>query len=96
MGAPTAHASLRFRRVHFAGVVGFIANQTRASHTGGSHPREIDAQLAGRVFYWDVVHPDGLTGHKFMGEISAQVREWEAFSLTGSKGHHVPMYKDMC
>lgn len=26
-----------------------------------------------QVFYWDIVHPDGQSGHKFMGELVAQL-----------------------
>ena len=52
----------------------FVVNRTRSGHDGGLQ-REIDNQLNGSVFFWDIVHPDGMTGHKFMGEIAAQVRE---------------------
>jgi hypothetical protein len=55
------------------GVRGFIVNRTRTSHEGNIQPA-LDSQLKGVVFYWDVVHPDGQTGHKVMGEIMAQVR----------------------
>ena len=47
--------------------------KTRADHVGGKQSDVIDSQLKGKVFYWDVVHPDGSAGHKFMGEIAAQV-----------------------
>ena len=57
-----------------AGVPGFIINVTRANTVGAKREEEINAKLKGQVFYWDAVHPDGPTGHKFMGEISAQVR----------------------
>ncbi len=50
---------------------GFVVNRTRSDRDGRIQ-HEIDPLLAGSVFYWDAVHPDGQTGHKFMGEISAQ------------------------
>ena len=57
-----------------AGVPGFIINMTRSDSVGAKREADINEQLKGQVFYWDAVHPDGPTGHKFMGEISAQVR----------------------
>jgi DNA polymerase alpha subunit B len=47
-------------------------NRTRADHNGKIQ-LAIDDTLKGKVFYWDIIHPDGQTGHKFMGEIAAQV-----------------------
>ncbi|KAG1658766.1 hypothetical protein FOA52_001308 [Chlamydomonas sp. UWO 241] len=49
---------------------GFRTHRTRSS-MHGSHQPELDDQLRGQVFYWDLVHPDGLTGHRFMGEMVA-------------------------
>ncbi|GAX74287.1 hypothetical protein CEUSTIGMA_g1736.t1 [Chlamydomonas eustigma] len=53
------------------GIPGFIVNRTRADHNGRIQ-QAIDSTLKGNVFYWDIIHPDGQTGHKFMGEIAAQ------------------------
>ena len=55
------------------GAPGFVVNRTRCNHEGQIQPA-IDSQLKGSVFYWDIVHPDGQTGHRFMGELMAQVR----------------------
>lgn len=32
-----------------------------------------DSELKGKVFYFDIVHPDGNTGHRVMGELGAQL-----------------------
>ena len=56
-----------------AGVDGFKVSQTRADQNGHKQSIDLHSQLKGKVFYWDVVHPDGSAGHKFMGEIAAQV-----------------------
>ena len=44
---------------------------TRGNEHGVQRPT--DSELAGKLFYYDGVHPDGLTGHKFMGELVSQV-----------------------
>jgi len=54
-----------------AGVEGFQVHRTRGDHAGRLQPG-VDATLKGKVFYWDIIHPDGMTGHRFMGEIAAQ------------------------
>ena len=46
-------------------------NMTRGDEHGVRRPN--DNELAGKLFYYDRVHPDGLTGHKFMGELASQV-----------------------
>ncbi|KAG2488213.1 hypothetical protein HYH03_013207 [Edaphochlamys debaryana] len=33
----------------------------------------MDRALKGKVFYYDVLHPDGQTGHRVMGELVAQL-----------------------
>lgn len=63
----------------------FVVNRTRSGHDGGLQ-KEIDDQLKGSVFYWDIVHPDGMTGHKFMGEISAQVSRSKRRTIEGREG----------
>ena len=50
-----------------------MVDLTRSDHSGARRPPEEDAALKGRVFYWDAIHPDGLTGHKFMAEVVVQV-----------------------
>ncbi len=55
------------------GVRGFDVSETRGSPPGFLMQWDRDGELKGKVFYWDIIHPDGQTGHKFMGEISAQV-----------------------
>ena len=53
------------------GVPGFQVHRTRADHRG-QWQFPIDEELRDKVFYWDVIHPDGRTGHKAMGELVAQ------------------------
>ena len=69
------------------GVDGFKVDRTRATHTGAKEAdKALDNSLKGKMFYWDVVHPDGSAGHKFMGEIAAQVRQERVTGLTGGAG----------
>ena len=66
------------------GVDGFKVDRTRATHTGAKEAdKALDNSLKGKMFYWDVVHPDGSAGHKFMGEIAAQVGPVRVTGLTG-------------
>ncbi|KAG2447186.1 hypothetical protein HYH02_007929 [Chlamydomonas schloesseri] len=56
------------------GADGFAVKRPRADHHGRlQHENFIDAMLKGRAFYFDVVHPDGNTGHRVMGELAAQL-----------------------
>ncbi len=38
-----------------------------------THPPNPPAAAQGRAFYFDIVHPDGNTGHRVMGELAAQL-----------------------
>ncbi|KAG2429693.1 hypothetical protein HYH02_013951 [Chlamydomonas schloesseri] len=51
---------------------GFSVRRPRADHTG--RPQlDMDASLKGKMFFYDVLHPDGHTGHRVMGELVAQL-----------------------
>ncbi|KAG2488702.1 hypothetical protein HYH03_012702 [Edaphochlamys debaryana] len=53
---------------------GFQVHRPRAA-PGGKRYREpgVDEQLKGKVWFYDVAHPDGNTGHRVMGELAAQL-----------------------
>ena len=78
----TGHASLSalltlllilhtYTALIITGAEGFRVDMTRGDEHGVQRPNDKD--LAGKLFYYDGVHPDGLTGHKFMGELASQV-----------------------
>ncbi|GIM15714.1 hypothetical protein Vretimale_18452 [Volvox reticuliferus] len=57
-----------------AGKKGFQVERPRANHHGViQYENFIDAKLKDYAFYYDIVHPDGNTGHRIMGEIAAQL-----------------------
>ncbi|GLI61581.1 hypothetical protein VaNZ11_003996 [Volvox africanus] len=56
------------------GKKGFQVKRPRADRHGViQHENFIDATLKGFAFFYDVIHPDGNTGHRVMGEIAAQL-----------------------
>ncbi|GLI61503.1 hypothetical protein VaNZ11_003832 [Volvox africanus] len=56
------------------GKKGFQVKRPRADRHGViQHENFIDATLKDFAFYYDLVHPDGNTGHRIMGEIAAQL-----------------------
>ncbi|GIM10433.1 hypothetical protein Vretimale_13985 [Volvox reticuliferus] len=56
------------------GKKGYQVIRPRADRNGViQHENFVDAQLKGYAFFYDVVHPDGNTGHRIMGEIAAQL-----------------------
>ena len=61
------------------GAEGFRVNMTRGDEHGVQRPN--DHELAGKLFYYDGVHPDGLTGHKFMGELASQVCVYTSYCM---------------
>ncbi|KAJ9522489.1 hypothetical protein QJQ45_008221 [Haematococcus lacustris] len=54
-------------------VRGFNVSRTRARDDGGREDPALDQQLRGDVFYFDVVHPDGNTGHRAMADLVIQL-----------------------
>ncbi|KAG1678961.1 hypothetical protein FOA52_013024 [Chlamydomonas sp. UWO 241] len=57
-----------------SGTKGFQVNHARAAAVPGVDPQSVDAPFtAGHAFYFDALHPDGATGHRYMGEIVAQL-----------------------
>ncbi|GIL54431.1 hypothetical protein Vafri_9966 [Volvox africanus] len=53
---------------------GFQVKRPRANRHGViQHENFVDATLKDFAFYYDLVHPDGNTGHRVMGEIGAQL-----------------------
>ncbi|KAG1666906.1 hypothetical protein FOA52_005966 [Chlamydomonas sp. UWO 241] len=70
-GIPEISVKASAWRLMHASAKGFNVTRTRADHAG-RFQHEIDAELKGDVFYWDVIHPDGSSGHRFMGELVAQ------------------------
>ncbi|KAG2493704.1 hypothetical protein HYH03_008218 [Edaphochlamys debaryana] len=56
------------------GKEGFQVKRPRADPHGKlQHENFVDAMLKGNAFYFDIVHPDGNTGHRVMGELLAQL-----------------------
>lgn len=54
------------------GVPGFQVKRPRADMHGRIQHGTLDSGLKHRAFYFDVIHPDGNTGHRIMAEIAAQ------------------------
>ncbi|KAL6752501.1 hypothetical protein V8C86DRAFT_2753172 [Haematococcus lacustris] len=65
-----------------AGVPGFNVSRTRGDVNGATEAPEIDAQLKGNVFYWDVVHPEGHTGHRAMADLAVHLLADAARAVT--------------
>ncbi|EFJ42302.1 hypothetical protein VOLCADRAFT_107349 [Volvox carteri f. nagariensis] len=56
------------------GKKGFQVKRPRADTNGRiQHENGIDLQLKDMAFYYDVVHPDGHTGHRVMAEVAGQL-----------------------
>ncbi|GIL59876.1 hypothetical protein Vafri_14684 [Volvox africanus] len=56
------------------GKKGFQVKRPRANRHGViQHENFVDATLKDFAFFYDIVHPDGNTGHRVMGEIAAQL-----------------------
>lgn len=53
------------------GVKGFNVSVTRADKHGVRQPH--DDQLKGDLFYYDIIHPDGWTGHAAMSDLVIQL-----------------------
>lgn len=49
------------------------------------HENMIDSTLQGFAFYYDIIHPDGHTGHRIMGEIAAQLM-MDVWAEVGAEG----------
>lgn len=45
----------------------------RADLHGRIQYESIDKELRGYAFYYDVIHPEGNTGHRIMAELAAQL-----------------------
>ncbi|KXZ48764.1 hypothetical protein GPECTOR_25g348 [Gonium pectorale] len=57
-----------------AGKEGYQVKRPRANPNGRlDHENFADSQLKGNAFFFDIVHPDGNTGHRIMAELAAQV-----------------------
>lgn len=54
------------------GVPGFQVKRPRADMHGRVQHGTVDGGLKRFAFYYDVIHPDGNTGHRIMAEIAAQ------------------------
>ncbi|GFH11612.1 uncharacterized protein HaLaN_07142, partial [Haematococcus lacustris] len=65
-----------------AGVPGFNVSRTRGDVNGVTEAPEVDAQLKGNVFYWDVVHPEGHTGHRAMADLAVHLLADAARAVT--------------